>query len=778
MDPATAASPAPQVPPDTQEGAEKPPKDLFKDPPKPQGNPGPPTAALPSATPQTDQQPVPPTPQIKPSMYRYTELQKSDPTLWENINQAGILTGVDPVAIANVAYLESRWNVNEPENSKHAVGLMQVTPAAAADADPTGRLDRNNPHDNLILGSMYLNKMFAKYGQGTASAYAAYFAGPGGVDAIARMSPDDQRKNFPHVLDYPQQIAQDKLNGVVRPGAGTVDDHRGASTSPANQQALVQSRVGDWLAALTPEQRAQIKPSGGDATGVTIDGITPEMAQTLGDHGLTQQPGQPNRIGMTAASAGDTKNFQVPGSAPDTLAVSNQPGSRDQTQITDGANATGGPTGSQVASAAPAPGAAPGGASTALPLPQVNVNAKAPHPLTPGSQTDFRTLVSNVSQGGPDAGMNYLQQSNPKGMTSDDLLRTAQNSMLAWTMHLGPAAMEQGQEFVTMFAQHGTFQHLKRGFEMQSVGDAQGAANEYAQAYKYFPNGENTRFRVTGAPGQQNIWGERYDPHTGDRIGEPFQVNPQMVRNMLNITSNPQTYLKTLGEMQKTDAERLHYQSVADHYKDMADHYSNQAAQAAEADKTRRDIAAQQQQLTMRDFDLKLQQNIETARTAAAGHALEQQKLIAPQIKEFITSDETSTDFQKQAISAIMNNLLSRDANTNAKQAYYYGQGIINKNFTLGQAYQEPTGVDSRSGKTTYRWDVPVMSKDGTTKLTYLPRDVLQSAGLWRRDAANPDAAGRAIPVPGGPTVPNRFAAAPPLGRPALPGANYASPSF
>jgi hypothetical protein len=70
------------------------------------------------------------------------------------------------------------------------------------------------------------------------------------------------------------------------------------------------------------------------------------------------------------------------------------------------------------------------------------------------------------------------------------------------------------------------------------------------------------------------------------------------------------------------------------------------------------------------------------------------------------------------------------------------------------------------------------MSKDGTTKLTYLQRDVLQSAGLWRRDAANPDAAGRAVPVPGGPTVPNRFAAAPPLGRPALPGANYASPSF
>jgi hypothetical protein len=768
MDPATAASPAPQVPPDTQEGAEKPPKDLFKDPPKPQANPGPPETALPSAAPQTDQQPVPPTPQIKPSMYRYTELQKSDPTLWENINQAGILTGVDPVAVANVAYLESRWNVNEPENSKHAVGLMQVTPAAAADVDPTGRLDRYNAHDNLILGSMYLNKMFAKYGQGTASAYAAYFAGPGGVDAIARLSPDDQRKQFPHVLDYPQQIAQDKLNGVVRPGAGTVDDHRGASTSPANAQALVQSRVADWLAALTPEQRAQVKASGGDATGVTIDGITPEMAQTLADHGLTQQPGQPNRIGMTAASAGDTKNFQVPGSAPSTLAVSNQPGSRDQTQITDGANATGGPTGSQVASAAPAPG----GASTALPLPQVNVNAKSPQPLTPGSQTDFRTLVSNVSQGGPDAGMTYLQNSNPRGMTSDDLLRTAQNSMLAWTMHLGPAAMEQGQEFVTMFAQQGTFQHLKRGFEMQSVGDAQGAANEYAQAYKYFPNGENTRFRVTGAPGQQNIWGERFDPHTGDRIGEPFQVNPQMVRNMLNITSNPQTYLKTLDQMQKTDAERLHYQSVADHYKDMADHYSNQAAQAAEADKTRRDIAAQQQQIQLRDFDLKLQQNMQAAQAAAAGHAIDREKIIAPLIDGLLNgsgSDATLTAFQKQAISGIMNNMLTRDASVAPQQAFYYAQGLLGGNIV-------PSAPVNRGTAQKPDWIVPLTAKGGQTALTYLPVNVMQQAGLWTRNMANPNDPGKPIAPPSGPA--NRVAPAPPLGRPALPGANFASPSF
>ncbi len=91
---------------------------------------------------------------------------------------AGQSWGVDPALLKSVAQVESSGNVNTPDSSAGAQGLMQVMPATG---QQMGMTDPHDPVQNIYAGAKYLSQMLDRY-KSPDLAVAAYNAGPGRVD--------------------------------------------------------------------------------------------------------------------------------------------------------------------------------------------------------------------------------------------------------------------------------------------------------------------------------------------------------------------------------------------------------------------------------------------------------------------------------------------------------------------------------------------------------------------------------------------------------------------
>jgi soluble lytic murein transglycosylase len=103
------------------------------------------------------------------------------------IRQQAAEKHLDPALIAAVIYAESRF-VPGRTSSAGAEGLMQITPATAADiARRSGGTafvtsDLATPQVNISYGSYLLRELLDRYGGNETAALAAYNAGPGNAD--------------------------------------------------------------------------------------------------------------------------------------------------------------------------------------------------------------------------------------------------------------------------------------------------------------------------------------------------------------------------------------------------------------------------------------------------------------------------------------------------------------------------------------------------------------------------------------------------------------------
>jgi hypothetical protein len=105
----------------------------------------------------------------------------------------------------------------------------------------------------------------------------------------------------------------------------------------------------------------------------------------------------------------------------------------------------------------------------------------------------------------------------------------------------------------------GVVQSLMRGLQLMGSdgkGDLVGAAQQFAKAYWYMPDGWMSRIYVT----DKGLVGERVNENTGIAVGGKFAITPQLVQGMLNQAQDPQTYLKTLRDSAKlaADVEKTH----------------------------------------------------------------------------------------------------------------------------------------------------------------------------------------------------------------------------
>lgn len=106
---------------------------------------------------------------------------------YTEIKEASQLYGHDPALLASIIFVESRFkpNATSPEGAK---GLMQLMPATAIWAakklqwkDFSFKIIEN-PRENIILGSWYLNYLKSRFHGDITLALAAYNSGDSTVE--------------------------------------------------------------------------------------------------------------------------------------------------------------------------------------------------------------------------------------------------------------------------------------------------------------------------------------------------------------------------------------------------------------------------------------------------------------------------------------------------------------------------------------------------------------------------------------------------------------------
>ncbi len=100
--------------------------------------------------------------------------------------------GIDFHLIKAVINVESAFDP-KAVSKKGAKGLMQIMPSNFKSlylSDPF------NPSENIMAGTLYLKRLFKKYGNKLGLVLAAYNAGPEAVDKYKAIPPFDETQNY------------------------------------------------------------------------------------------------------------------------------------------------------------------------------------------------------------------------------------------------------------------------------------------------------------------------------------------------------------------------------------------------------------------------------------------------------------------------------------------------------------------------------------------------------------------------------------------------------
>lgn len=113
---------------------------------------------------------------------------------------------LNPLLVTGLMRQESHF---EPKvhSTAGAVGLMQVLPSTAKWIAPQIQLDSTkinleNPNDNIMLGTWYLDHTHKQYGNNSMLAIASYNAGPGNVSKWVQTLPKDDLDEFVESIPF------------------------------------------------------------------------------------------------------------------------------------------------------------------------------------------------------------------------------------------------------------------------------------------------------------------------------------------------------------------------------------------------------------------------------------------------------------------------------------------------------------------------------------------------------------------------------------------------
>jgi hypothetical protein len=156
--------------------------------------------------------------------------------------------------------------------------------------------------------------------------------------------------------------------------------------------------------------------------------------------------------------------------------------------------------------------------------------------------------------------MSYMVNNAPQGMSTNDMWAHADAALArAYILRGDMQGAMHAREYVFQMQHAGAVQNLMHAYRALAVNDTAGAAQLLAKSVAFVQDGSTVAFKA-GPNG--SLWGQRFVDATQRPVGTPFQVTPQGIAQMLNQTMDPQQFLKTRNEEQKTMARVAHNQNM------------------------------------------------------------------------------------------------------------------------------------------------------------------------------------------------------------------------
>jgi hypothetical protein len=486
------------------------------------------------------------TPRVLQNPMRYNQLGQSksaeDQNLFKLVNGAAKAVNISPVALFNMMYAQS-GSTDDGKIKIDQSNLMGLTSQEMDTLDPEGHFshDPSNLVANIALGAAKMHQLQGQFGNSVASSIAAYKYGADRVNAASRRAtapadpvtgePDDQEKALPGFRDFVDLASG---NAPVKPATAV------PSTAPA--PAATPSATPVSAPAAPSGDEGAPAPTAAPASGATPTPGTTAPAPAPAQPGATPAPAQP---GAAPAQPGAAP---APAPAPGTAAPA--PAGLPP-RVQRGYPIPSMPT---VPPGLPAPGVMPPGAPPIPGMQPYSSPDATPHVLT-GNGAMTPTGLVTAARGGPQSYMTYMVNNAPSGMNTTDMWQHSANLLAAAFIRSGDMlGAQRAQEYVFQQAHVGATQSLMQACSAMSGGDLTSAAQLLAKAHTFFPDGTAGGFQVING----QIWGERFDEHTGQPMGQPFHVTPASIRTAINQTLDPQKYLSTLREEQQQVETQRH----------------------------------------------------------------------------------------------------------------------------------------------------------------------------------------------------------------------------
>ena len=113
---------------------------------------------------------------------------------------------LNPLLVTALIRQESRFET-KVRSTAGATGLMQVMPDTAKWIAPqikfdTKKIDLQNPNNNIMLGTWYLDHTHQQYGNNSLLAIASYNAGPGNVSKWLPILPKEDPDEFVESIPF------------------------------------------------------------------------------------------------------------------------------------------------------------------------------------------------------------------------------------------------------------------------------------------------------------------------------------------------------------------------------------------------------------------------------------------------------------------------------------------------------------------------------------------------------------------------------------------------
>jgi uncharacterized membrane protein len=312
------------------------------------------------------------------------------------------------------------------------------------------------------------------------------------------------------------------------------------------------------------------------------------------------------------------------------------------------------------------------------------------------------------SPDGHDAVFKYITTHGGEGLDMTDRWRAAQASLEGLMVLNGhPEMIPHAINWIAQMAHQGMLSNMSAGYQAQLSGNADAAAQYYAKAHAYFPDGTVGQF---GKDGAGNVWGQQFDEKTKQPIGKPIQITTEMIATQMLQLQNPVGFEQALQTHQKNNEEINLIKAHAKYYGEMPavrEEAIKQTAIARDAETSRKAEADRARELIQQQT-LDQKAGIERGNVTEAMKPID--KALADQaqdegvIKRADGTNETPGDratryqLQKELMTpAQVGNISLGGANLNTVTAKQFAQDIMDRKMRLlpsKATADRPAGAD------------------------------------------------------------------------------------